>query len=571
MDKTRPRILLIYPRFARSHLLNYEFMAPFFPGKRGVMPPTGLLLIAALFEEDGWEVRIHDENVDPVDPAVIDWADVVGLSGMHQQRPRLTALIDECNGRGKLTLVGGSSVSICPEYYPRADVLHVGEMGDATKEMLAFLRASLGKPRPAAQVVFKTDERTALDDQPMPALHLVDVNRYLLVPVQFSVGCPFTCEFCDIPMIYGRVARLKSPERVLRELEALYAYGFIGAVMFVDDNIIANRKALKGLLPKLIEWQKERDYPFAFTSEASVNLARDKEILELLRQARFTHMFVGVESPDKQTLVQISKKQNVLQPVLDALRAIEESGIEVLIGIIFGFDTDTPETGQNITRFIGEANAPIIHFNMLAALPKTALWSRMEREGRLIREDEEAPALDSLLGCLNTNVRTRLPHALVKRMLVDTMRAVYSPEQVYARYTWNLENVYGRQVFGRPPSRTWAHIKYMAGFSARAMARVMRVVLTADYRRLLWRFLWRALGLRLRGRIPSMLDVLFRVVPTAHHLILWNRHYLAEFVPLPAAATERTAPGESALAALPAALGPGGPGTSGEGTVGRAL
>lgn len=545
----RRRILLIYPRFARSHLLNYEFMAPFFPGKRGVMPPTGLLLIAALFEDEGWEVRIHDENVDPVDAAAIEWADVVGLSGMHQQRPRLTALIDECNRRGKLTLVGGSSVSICPEYYPRADVLHVGEMGDATKEMLAFLRTCDRKP--AAQVVFKTKDRTALDDQPMPALHLLDVNRYLLVPVQFSVGCPFTCEFCDIPMIYGRVARLKSPERVLRELDALYGYGFIGAVMFVDDNIIANRKALKGLLPRLTEWQKERDYPFAFTSEASVNLARDKEVLELLRQARFTHMFVGVESPDKQTLVQISKKQNVLQPVLDALRAIEGSGIEVLIGIIFGFDTDTAETGQNITRFIGEANAPIIHFNMLAALPKTALWDRMEREGRLIREDEAAPSLDSLLGCLNTNVRTKLPHALVKRMLVDTMREVYAPEQVYARYTWNLENVYGRQVFGRPPSRTWAHIKYMAGFSARAMARVMRVVLTADYRRLLWRFLWRALGLRLRGRIPSMLDVLFRVVPTAHHLIMWNRHYLAEFVPLPASGESTTAEAATAPPASP--------------------
>jgi len=521
------RALLIYPRFAKSHLLNYEFMMEFFPGKNGVMPPTGLLMIGALFENDGWEVRIVDENVEPVTPEQIEWAELVGLSGMHQQRPRLTELIDECNRRGKLTVVGGSSVSICPEYYAKADVLHVGELGDGTDQMLTFLRTLERKP--SAQVQFVTKDKAALDDQPMPALHLIDVNSYLLVPVQFSVGCPFTCEFCDIPMIYGRVARLKSPGRVKKELDALYEYGFIGAVMFVDDNLIANRKALKQLLPELIQWQKERSFPFAFTSEASVNLARDKEILELLRQARFTHMFVGVETPDPGTLMQISKKQNVLQPVLESIRTIEEHGIECLIGIIFGFDSDTAQTGEKMVKFIDEAAPPIIHFNMLAALPRTPLWDRMKREGRLIN-DGEGVDLDTLLGCLNTNVETRLPVELVKQMLVETMRDVYSPEKVYARYTWNLENVYGRQVFGRPPSDSWKHLKYMVPFSAKAMANVLRTIGTADYKPVLWKFLWRAAQLRAQGKIPSMLDVMFRVVPTAHHLIHWNRKYLTQFV-----------------------------------------
>ena len=532
------RILLIYPRFVKSHLLNYEFMAPFMPGKRGVMPPTGLMVVAALFEKEGWEVRIHDENIEPVPPALYDWADVIGLSGMHQQREKIVEHIEIGNARNKLTVVGGSSVNICPEYYPGADVLHIGELGDATYELVCFLRTA---QKPAQQVRFQVRDKAALDDQPMPALHLVDVNRYLLVPVQFSVGCPFTCEFCDIPMIYGRVARLKSTARVLKELEALYSQGFIGAVMFVDDNLIANKKALRALLPDLISWQKERDYPFAFTSEASINLSRDKELLEKLRQARFTHMFVGVETPDPGTLVQISKKQNTMDPVIDSLRTIEMAGIEVLIGVIFGFDTDTKETGKQMTRFIAEAAAPIIHFNMLAALPKTPLWDRMEREGRLLPEGDFN--LENLLGCLNTNVQTKLPLHTTKQMLVDTMREAYSPECVYARYTWNLENVYGKMIFGRPPSKTVEQLKYMAPFAARMMWNIVKLGFTADYKRLLWRFLWKAFTLRIRGKIPSILDVMFRVLPTAHHLIAWNRAYLKNLARIPAPASEpRPAP-----------------------------
>jgi radical SAM superfamily enzyme YgiQ (UPF0313 family) len=534
-DAKNRKLLLIYPRFVKSHLLNYEFMAPFMPGKRGVMPPTGLLMIASLFEADGWEVKIHDENIDPVPASLYDWADVVGLSGMHQQRGKIVEHIDVANARGKLTMVGGSSVNICPEYYPNADVLHIGELGDATHELVKYLRGAEKKAN-SAQIKFEVKEKATLDEQPMPALHLVDVNAYLLVPVQFSVGCPFTCEFCDIPMIYGRVARLKSNARVLKELDALYHYGFIGAVMFVDDNLIANKKALRALLPELTAWQKERDYPFAFTSEASLNLAREAELLKGLREARFTHMFIGVETPEATTLVQISKKQNTMDPVVDSLRKIEEAGIEVLIGIIFGFDTDTPETGKTMKKFIDEAAAPIIHFNMLAALPKTPLWDRMEMEGRLLEHDEK---LDNLLGCLNTNVQTKLPLHLTKQMLVDTMSDAYSPEKVFARYSWNLEHVYGKMIFGRPPSKTWKHLKYMAPFAAMMMWKVFLLGFTNDYKKLFWGFLWKAFKLRIRGKIPSLMDVMFRVMPTAHHLIMWERAYLADMqIPAPTVVAE---------------------------------
>lgn len=539
----KPRILLVYPRFSKSHLLNYEFMAPFYPGKRGVMPPTGLLIIAGVFEADGWEVRIHDENVDPLTAEVLAFSHVVGFSGMHQQRARMTALIDQCNAAGKLTVVGGSSANICPEYYPNADVIHIGEIGDATAEMLKLLRdCAVGTPKkPVAQRLFTTKEKLTLDEQPMPAIHLVDVNRYLLVPIQFSIGCPFTCEFCDIPMIYGRVARLKSPPRVLQELQALYDRGFIGSVMFVDDNLIANRKALRVLLGEIITWQKARSYPFAFSAEASVNLSRDAETMELLRAARFTHMLIGIESPEPEVLVQISKKQNVMDPIRESLRKITDYGIEIIAAIIFGFDGDTPETGKKVARFIDDSNPTIIHFNMLAALPKTPLWDRMEREGRLIADDDGLE-LDNLLGCLNSNVRMKLPNEQVKNMLIDAMRDVYSAEKVWQRFSWNLHNTYGHQVAGRPPSRTWSQIKYMIPFSMKALRNVFRVGFRADYRRLFWRFVWDAVRLRLTGKIPSILDALFKVVPTAHHLIEWNRAYISNFARLP----------EPALPALPA-------------------
>jgi radical SAM superfamily enzyme YgiQ (UPF0313 family) len=525
------KVLLIYPRFVKSHLLNYEFMAPFMPGKKGVMPPTGLMMIGALFQQEGWEVKIHDENCEPVPSELYDWADIVGVSGMHQQRGKMVEHIDIANARGKLTIVGGSSVNICPEYYPKADVLHIGELGDATYEMMKYLRDAKKSEK---QVRFEVKEKATLDEQPMPALDLVDVNRYLLVPVQFSVGCPFTCEFCDIPMIYGRVARLKTNARVLKELDALYDKGFIGAVMFVDDNIIANKKALRALLPDVIAWQKQRDYPFAFTSEASLNLSREPELLKMLRDARFTHMFIGVETPEPTTLIQISKKQNTMDPVVDSLRKIEEAGLECLIGVIFGFDTDTEKTGEMMKQFISEANAPIIHFNMLAALPKTPLWDRMELEGRLLEHDEK---LDSLLGCLNTNVQTKLPLHVTKQMLVDTMRDAYSPEKVFARYEWNLEHVYGKFIFGRPPSKTWAHLKYMFPFAAGMFWNVVKLGFKADYKSRFWKYLWKAFKLRIRGKIPSILDVLFRVLPTAHHLIMWERAYLANMnIPEPSAA-----------------------------------
>lgn len=524
----RRRVLLVYPKFAANNLLAYENMASFFIDKKAVMPPLGLLILGARLLAEQHLVRLVDENVRPLTDADLEWADVVAVSGMHPQRRRIDELIARANRLGKLTALGGPSANICPEYYPQVDLLHVGELGDGTDALLEYLRSGAGKPR--AQVVFKTTRILPLDEQPMPARSLIDVNAYLVQPVQFSVGCPFSCEFCDIPIIYGRVARLKSGRRVVQELEAVYRSGFVGTILFVDDNLIANHAAVRAMLAEVGAWQRARGYPYPLTGEASIDLARDKETLRLMQAARFTHMFVGVESPDPETLKRISKRQNVMDPLIDSLRVLEAHGLEPILGMIFGFDTDRPESAAAVMHFVAEAKAPIVYFNLLGALPKTPLWHRLEREGRLLADSHgDRAQSESLLSCMTTNVRFALPNDVVKASLRRTVREVYSPREVFRRFTWIVEHVHAVQHQGQPPHETRGQQAYLARFAAIALWRVMaRLATSAELRHELKRFVRALRSMKRRGLITSVLQELVLVVPNAYHLITWGQTLLAD-------------------------------------------
>lgn len=520
------RILLVYPKFTRTSLFGFHHLATLVPGKRAVMPPLGLITFGALLDRAEWDVRLVDENVRPLQRQDLAWADVVALSGMHMQRERITEVLLEAGELGKVTVLGGPSVSICPEYYPMADVLHVGEIGDETTKLLAFLRTARHGAGP--QRVFATVEKTPLEELPLPAIDLLDLHAYLSVSVQFSVGCPYTCEFCDIPIIYGRVARYKSGARVVRELEAAYQRGFIGTIAFADDNLIANRKAFRALLAEITAWQRERGYPFPLSGEATLNVARDPEMLEAMRQAGFQFLFVGVETPDEETLKQIRKKHNTQSPIIESLRAIQSHGIETLMGIIFGFDTDTEDTGARVKEFVREANSPIIYFNLLAALPKTALWDRLRREGRL-RGGEDGDTLRSadLLGGFTTNVEFKLGNERVEAMFHDAVRAAYEPAEVFRRFVWNAEHVYSKQIPGRPPVRTPLQAAYFAWLTSGLLFRILRdVMLTAPYRRHYWQFCLDLRRLAREGKIRSALEVLAKATPHAHHLITWGSEVL---------------------------------------------
>ena len=254
------RILCVFPHYEPS-FGTFEHAYPILDKTKAFMPPQGLLVIAAALPPH-WEVRFIDENMVFATPEDMAWADAIFVSGMHIQRRHIDDICRRSHKAGKVACLGGPSVSACPENYPDFDYLHCGEMGDATDELIAILGDSVA--RPPKQVVLKTKVRRELSQFPMPAYELAEIDRYMLGTIQFSSGCPYKCEFCDIPGLYGRVPRLKSPEQITAELDKLLEFGVNGSVYFVDDNIIGNRKAIKELLPHLIAWQKRNGYAISF-------------------------------------------------------------------------------------------------------------------------------------------------------------------------------------------------------------------------------------------------------------------------------------------------------------------
>ncbi|MCI0598312.1 MAG: DUF4070 domain-containing protein, partial [Beijerinckiaceae bacterium] len=322
---------------------------------------------------------------------------------------------------------------------------------------------------------------------------------------QFSSGCPYTCEFCDIPGLYGRVPRMKSPAQVVAELDKLLECGVNGSVYFVDDNFIANRRALRELLPHLIEWQKRNGYAVSLSCEATLNIARSPEILALMREAAFDTVFCGIETPEPEALRAIDKAHNMMVPILDAVRAINRNGMEVVSGIILGLDTDTRDTGPRILDFLDQSKIPMATINLLQALPRTPLWDRLRKEGRLLEEDMD----------LESNVRFKLPYGQVLAMWRECMAKAYQPDVLFARYEHQMRATRPYRL-KRPMSRQRCSPRNIAK-GLTILARILWAVgIRGDYRRIFWKFTLRRLS---RGQIEPILSV----VLCAHHLIMFAR------------------------------------------------
>lgn len=502
--RNRRRVLLVFPRYVHS-FGTFEHAFPLLR-VRAFMPPQGLLVIAAYLPA-GWEVRFIDENIDPARDADFRWADAVFISGMHVQRPH----IDEINGRahrhGKLTVLGGPSVSACPEWYRDVDLLHVGELGTATDDLITRLDSSV--TRPPGQEVYEGGERLPLGDFPCPAYHLLDLGAYFLGSVQYSSGCPYRCEFCDIPELYGRNPRFKRLAQLTAELDALVADGRLKAVYFVDDNFIGNRHAARDLLQELVRWQERRGYPLRFSCEATLNIAQAPDLLELMREAGFTTVFCGIETPEERALQFMHKEQNLRQPILEAVRTLNHHGLEVVAGIIFGLDTDSADTGRYVDEFIAAARIPLLTINILHALPKTPLWRRLEAAGRLLAANGRESNVDFLL-----------PYDTVVGMWRRCIAKVYDPEEVYGRFEHQMQHTYPnrKRLSARARRRSWAEMR-------RGLATLLSVVwhvgLRADYRRCFWRM---ALAALRRGQIEELIQV----AVVAHHLIQFSRECLSD-------------------------------------------
>lgn len=497
------RILCVSPRYAPS-FGTFHYSYPLFGGRiRAFMPPQGLLVVAAYLPES-WEVRFVDENAGEASARDLEWADAVFLSGMHVQRPFIEDAIARAHHAGKPVVLGGPSVSGCPEHYPTADLIQVGEMGDATDAIIRWLDERGG--RPGGQLRFDTGTRLPLTEFPLPAYHLIRLPRYFISSIQFSSGCPYTCEFCDIPALYGRNPRLKTPEQVLTELDALVAGGAL-AIYFVDDNFIANQRAALELLPHLVAWQRRNRYPVRFACEATLNIAKSDRVLALMRDAGFQVVFCGIETPDPEALRAISKDQNLRMPILDAVRKLNDYGLEVVSGIILGLDTDTEATADHLIEFIEATRIPMLTINILYALPKTPLWNRLAAEGRLLPDGGD-----------ESNVAFRLPAETVLVMWRRCIAAAYAPEAIYRRFAHNLAHTFAKRPrFPRSPRRASGR-NVVSGLALLGRI-VWRIGVRGDYRGTFWRVAGAALR---RGQVEELIQA----AVVSHHLIEFTRQCL---------------------------------------------
>lgn len=398
------RLLLINPRFNESFWSFKWALDKMLSGKRAMNPPLGLATLAALCPPD-WEVGIVDENIEslPLAPQ----ADIIGVSGMGVQAPRQKELLRFYRAKGYYVVAGGSYASLCPEFYEGiADTVICGEAEYIWREFCSDFRR--GVPRRQ----YAETGTVSMADSPTPRFDLLKLEKYSVVTMQFSRGCPYRCEFCDIIVMFGRKPRWKSPGQVGLELDELRKRNVRDA-FFVDDNFIGDRKAARALLEYLRDYQERHRYRFIFGTEVSLNVAQDDELLRLFREANFAWVFIGIESPDVDSLKETKKSQNLRNGILDSVQRIYGRGIDVLAGFIVGFDNDTLETFDRQYRFIVDSGIQAAMIGLLTALPRTPLYQRLERERRLIAQAENTD---------NTRLGTNI---LPKRMEYDAMVASY--------------------------------------------------------------------------------------------------------------------------------------------------
>jgi hypothetical protein len=473
-------VLLIAPCFSGQSFWNFRAACEVF-GARFPAPPLGLITVAALLPPS-WQCRLVNRNTEGLAAADLDWADLVMTGGMLPQQPDTLRVIALAHERGKPVAVGGPDVTSSPDAYLAADFRVLGE---AEGVIDAFIAAWDSGER---RGVFEAEKFTVdITRTPIPRFDLLKPRQYDYYGIQFARGCPFTCEFCDIIELYGRVPRVKTAKQMLAELDHLYGIGYRGHLDFVDDNFIGNKKAVKAFLPHLIAWQKERGYPFQFSTEASINLADDDALLALMREANFFTIFVGIESPDTDTLVSMQKKQNTRRSMADSVHKIYRAGIFVNAGFIVGFDSEKGSVADAMIECIEATAIPFCMVGLLYALATTQLTRRLAREGRLFppsfMDRLDAEAGDQCTSGLNfTTARPR-------RDILSDYRAIlaniYRPAAYYGRVR-TVARLLDRPVLDRSASKD-PRPPGIFGIELRDLA-------------LLWRLVWR-IALRQPGAL----------------------------------------------------------------------
>jgi radical SAM superfamily enzyme YgiQ (UPF0313 family) len=426
------RVLLVYPRFPQTFWSFDRAVA--LMGHRVLLPPLGLITVAALLPQS-WEFQLVDCNIRSVTEEEWRWGDLVILSAMLVQKRDLADQIALAKGHSCRVAVGGPFATSTPDAPELAQVdFLVLDEGEITLPLLveALARGDAGGRFTAAGV--KPD----LQSTPVPRFDLLQLHAYAMMAIQFSRGCPFQCEFCDIIVLYGRKPRTKTPQQLIAELEALRRLRWRGEIFLVDDNFIGNKRNVILLLAELEPWQRSRGYPFSFTTEASIDLGADPELIRRMNACGFNRVFLGIETPDTDSLSGAGKHQNTHSPLLEAVETITKGGLLVMAGFILGFDGEQAGAGGRIVEFVEESAIPLAMVGILQALPNTALWHRLEREQRLLKLNPQVEA--SLRGRFDAGVQTNLLNFLPSRPMeqiaaefLDAFDRLYEPATYLAR------------------------------------------------------------------------------------------------------------------------------------------
>jgi len=413
------KILLVYPRYPET-FWSFRHALKFI-GRKASFPPLGLLTVAAMLPGE-WEKKLIDMNVHPLTDDDLTWADYVFISAMVVQSESTKQVIKRCRRLGVKTVAGGPLFTACHEDFPEVDHLVLGE---AELTLPPFL-SDLCNGR--ARHLYEDGQWADLTDTPVPLWDLVDVRNYAAMNIQYCRGCPFDCEFCDITTLFGRRPRSKSLEQLIAELDNLYFRGWRGAIFFVDDNFIGDKEKLKReVLPAMIDWMDRKEHPFYFYTEASINLADDARLMELMVRAGFEEVFIGIETPYEESHTESGKMQNRNRDLLASVRGIQRAGLQVHGGFIVGFDSDPPSIFDQQIRFIQESGIVTAMVGLLSAIRGTRLHQRMILEGRLLG-DETGNNMDSNLNFIpRMEVKTLISGY---RTILDT---IYSPKHYYQR------------------------------------------------------------------------------------------------------------------------------------------
>jgi radical SAM superfamily enzyme YgiQ (UPF0313 family) len=493
------KALMVWPQFPPS-FWGFEGVLEMTPEK-SVMPPLGLITVAALCPAE-WTIRLLDMAFEELTDEDLLWADLVMVSSMHAQKPNTLDVLSRSRALGRRTFIGGPWASSEPEFLlDKADHVMVGEAEEVFAEIALALEE--GTARPLYKIVDKPD----MSMTPVPRFDLLQMKKYTSMSVQFSRGCPFQCEFCDIITIYGRKPRAKPPAKLIAELDALRALGWRNEVFIVDDNFIGNHKLALAMTKELTAWQERNHRDITFYTEASIDLADKPELMAAMVDANFMYVFLGIETPSAEALKGSSKFQNLRGDLVTNVNKIRESGLWVLAGFIVGFDSDDETIFERQLAFIEKTSITWAMAGVLQAPPTTALFDRMKREGRLI-EDSEATTNFS-----PPNFRTVLPLPVLLRGLSTLLAGLYTPEAYFGRAMRSIEAWQPRVQ--RPPEPPMLYnLKVFA-------ASMWHQGVLSNYKLAYWSFLW--VVIRRWGNKPAKLWLGFTVLLSANHFLKYAR------------------------------------------------